>query len=71
MGRVGARFDNAVSETFNSILKVEYVHRHTFATRTIGTPKIRAARAALRAVRAAAPAQRRRTQAAMPCPTPR
>ncbi|MER7694664.1 hypothetical protein [Streptomyces sp. NPDC097610] len=25
---------NAVSEAFNSVLKVEYVHRHTFATRT-------------------------------------
>ncbi len=33
MGRVGSCFDNAVSEAFNSILKVEYVHRHTFATR--------------------------------------
>ncbi|MFF3748674.1 IS3 family transposase [Streptomyces kronopolitis] len=26
--------DNAVSEAFNSVLKVEYVHRHTFTTRT-------------------------------------
>ncbi|MGW5203040.1 IS3 family transposase [Streptomyces spiralis] len=34
MGRVGSCFDNAVSEAFNSILKVEYVHRHTFHTRT-------------------------------------
>ncbi|MFI6937423.1 integrase core domain-containing protein, partial [Streptomyces sp. NPDC050287] len=25
---------NAVSEAFNSVLKVEYVHRHTFRTRT-------------------------------------
>ncbi|MFD1275394.1 integrase core domain-containing protein [Streptomyces kaempferi] len=25
---------NAVNEAFNSVLKVEYVHRHTFATRT-------------------------------------
>lgn len=33
MGRVGSCFD-AVSEAFNSVLKVEYVHRHTFATRT-------------------------------------
>ncbi|WP_329359623.1 integrase core domain-containing protein [Streptomyces sp. NBC_01483] len=33
MGRVGSCFDNAVSETFNSVLKVEYVHRRTFATR--------------------------------------
>jgi putative transposase len=34
MGRVGSALDNAVSESFNSVLKVEYVHRHTFATRT-------------------------------------
>lgn len=33
MGRVGSCFDNAVSEAFNSVLKVEYVHRRTFATR--------------------------------------
>ncbi|MEU8718562.1 integrase core domain-containing protein [Streptomyces sp. NPDC048663] len=33
MGRVGSCFDNAVSEAFNSVPKVEYVHRHTFATR--------------------------------------
>jgi len=26
MGRVGSCFDNAVSEAFNSVLKVEYVH---------------------------------------------
>ncbi|MFF3933571.1 integrase core domain-containing protein [Streptomyces hirsutus] len=25
---------NAVSEAFNSVLKVEYVHRHAFTTRT-------------------------------------
>ncbi|MFJ1550689.1 integrase core domain-containing protein [Streptomyces sp. NPDC088246] len=34
MGRVGSCFDNAVSEAFNSVLKVEYVHRHTFNSRT-------------------------------------
>lgn len=34
MGRVGSALDNAVSESFNSVLKVEYVHRHTFTTRT-------------------------------------
>ncbi|MER6100212.1 integrase core domain-containing protein [Streptomyces sp. NPDC001728] len=34
IGRVGSCFDDAVSEAFNSVLKVEYVHRHTFATRT-------------------------------------
>ncbi len=33
MGRVGSALDNAVSESFNSVLKVEYVHRHTFTTR--------------------------------------
>ncbi|MFE0766386.1 DDE-type integrase/transposase/recombinase [Streptomyces smyrnaeus] len=27
MGRVGSCFDNAVREAFNSVLKVEYVHR--------------------------------------------
>jgi transposase InsO family protein len=34
MGGVASCFDNAVSEAFNSVLKVEYVHRHTFRTRT-------------------------------------
>lgn len=34
MRRVGSCFDNAVSEAFHSVLKVEYVHRHAFATRT-------------------------------------
>jgi transposase InsO family protein len=33
MGRVGSALDNAASESFHSVLKVEYVHRHTFATR--------------------------------------
>ncbi|MEY9934488.1 putative transposase [Catenulispora sp. GP43] len=32
MGRVGSALDNAVSESFNSALKVEFVHRHSFAT---------------------------------------
>ncbi|WP_406470114.1 IS3 family transposase [Streptomyces sp. NBC_01615] len=40
MGRVGSCFDNAVSEAFNSVLKVEYVHRHTFATRAEARIKI-------------------------------
>lgn len=40
MGRVGSCFDNAVSEAFNSVLKVEYVHRNTFATRTEARLKI-------------------------------
>lgn len=38
-GRVGSCFD-AVSEAFNSVLKVEYVHRHTFTTRTEARLKI-------------------------------
>lgn len=40
MGRVGSCFDNAVSEAFNSVLKVEYVHRRTFRTRTEARLKI-------------------------------
>ncbi len=40
MGRVGSCFDNAVSEAFNSVLKVEYVHRRTFTTRTDARLKI-------------------------------
>ncbi|MGW6360661.1 IS3 family transposase [Streptomyces sp. NPDC055092] len=33
MGRVGSALDNAAAEWFHSALKVEYVHRHRFATR--------------------------------------
>lgn len=40
MGRVGSCFDNAAAEAFNSLLKVEYVHRHRFATRTEARIKI-------------------------------
>jgi len=40
MGRVGSCFDNAVSEAFNSVLKVEYVHRRTLTTRTEARLKI-------------------------------
>ncbi|MFD9633993.1 IS3 family transposase [Streptomyces violascens] len=40
MGRVGSCFDNAVSEAFNSVLKVEYVHRRTFTTRTEARQRI-------------------------------
>jgi putative transposase len=32
MGRVGSALDNAAAESFNSTLKVEFVHRHRFAT---------------------------------------
>lgn len=31
--RVGTALDNAVSEAFNSTIKVEYVHRNRFRTR--------------------------------------
>jgi putative transposase len=40
MGRVGSCFDNAVSEAFNSVLKVEYVHRHNFRTRAAARIRI-------------------------------
>jgi len=33
MGRVASALDNAAAEAVNSILKTEYVYRHTFATR--------------------------------------
>ncbi|HLL66910.1 MAG TPA: IS3 family transposase [Micromonosporaceae bacterium] len=33
MGRVGSALDNAAAEAFNSTIKVEYIHRHRFATR--------------------------------------
>ncbi|MFB7499836.1 integrase core domain-containing protein [Streptomyces sp. NPDC056161] len=39
-GRVGSCFDIALSEAFNSVLRVEYVHRHTFATRTEARLKV-------------------------------
>jgi putative transposase len=40
MGRVGSALDNAVAEAFNSIIKVEYVHRHRFRTRAEARLKI-------------------------------
>ncbi len=40
MGRVGSALDNAAAESFNSLLKVEYIHRHRFATRTEARLKI-------------------------------
>ena len=40
MGRVGSALDNAVSESFNSTIKVEYIHRQRFATRAEARYKI-------------------------------
>jgi putative transposase len=40
MGRVGSALDNAAAEAFNSTVKVEYVHRHHFHTRTEARLKI-------------------------------
>lgn len=40
MGRVGCALDNAAAEAFNSTLKVEFVHRHRFATRAEARIKI-------------------------------
>jgi transposase InsO family protein len=40
MGRVGSALDNAASEAFNSIIKVEYIHRHRFRTRAEARLKV-------------------------------
>jgi transposase InsO family protein len=40
MGRVGSALDNAASEAFNSIIKVEYIHRHRFRTHAEARLKI-------------------------------
>ncbi|WP_438295443.1 integrase core domain-containing protein [Streptomyces sp. HUAS TT7] len=40
MGRVGSALDNAAAESFHSTLKVEYIHRHRFTTRTEARLKI-------------------------------
>lgn len=40
MGRMGSALDNAATEPFNFTLKVEFVHRHRFATRTEARIKI-------------------------------
>ncbi|MEU9014673.1 IS3 family transposase [Streptomyces sp. NPDC048479] len=40
MGRVGSALDNACAESFNSTVKVEYIHRHRFATRAQARLKI-------------------------------
>lgn len=40
MGRVGSALDNSSAEAFNSTLKVEFVHRHRFRTRTEAALKI-------------------------------
>lgn len=40
MGRVGSALDNAAAESFNSTLKVEFVHRQHFATRAEARIKV-------------------------------
>ncbi|MFC6581443.1 IS3 family transposase [Planomonospora parontospora] len=40
MGRVGCALDNAAAESFNSTVKVEFVHRHRFRTRAEARLKI-------------------------------
>jgi putative transposase len=40
MGRVGSALDNAAAESFNSTIKVEYIHRHRFRTRAEARVKI-------------------------------
>ncbi|WP_107502561.1 IS3 family transposase [Streptomyces noursei] len=40
MGRVGSALNNAVAEATNSSVKVEYIHRHRFTTRTEARIKI-------------------------------
>ncbi|PNE42849.1 IS3 family transposase [Streptomyces noursei] len=40
MGRVGSALNNAVAEATNSSIKVEYIHRHRFTTRTEARIKI-------------------------------
>jgi transposase InsO family protein len=40
MGRVGCALGNAAAESFNSTVKVEFVHRHRFRTRAEARLKI-------------------------------
>ena len=40
MGRVGSALDYAVSESFKSTIKVEYIHRHRFRTRAEARLKV-------------------------------
>jgi transposase InsO family protein len=40
MGRVGSALDNAAAESFNSLIKVEYIHRQHFTTRDQARTKI-------------------------------
>ncbi|MFE2093704.1 integrase core domain-containing protein [Streptomyces sp. NPDC059460] len=40
MGRVGSALDNAAAESFNSLIKVEFIHRTQFTTRTEARLKI-------------------------------
>ncbi|WP_179859977.1 IS3 family transposase [Streptomyces sp. 1222.2] len=41
MGRVGSALDNAAAESFNSLVKVEYIHRRPFAPPDRGPPEDR------------------------------
>ncbi|MFF0143440.1 IS3 family transposase [Streptomyces sp. NPDC005227] len=40
ISRVGSALDNAAAESFNSLIKVEYIHRHRFTTRAEARLKI-------------------------------
>ncbi|BEK91124.1 integrase core domain-containing protein [Nocardia seriolae] len=40
MGRVASALDNSPAESFNSTLKVEFVHRHRFRTRAEAAVRI-------------------------------
>jgi len=40
MGRVGSALDDAAAESFNSLIKVEYIHRRQLASRTDARLKI-------------------------------
>ncbi|WP_329257243.1 integrase core domain-containing protein [Streptomyces pseudovenezuelae] len=40
MGRVGSALDDAAAESFNSLIKVEYIHRRQLASRADARLKI-------------------------------
>ena len=56
MEKVGSALDNAAAESFNSLIKVEYIHRHHFATRAEARLKIATWITDFYAIRAAATA---------------